>query len=328
MIGKFSLNAVLPTSILLTTLCGADALAFTLATQDLFIIDTVRIESGGMEIDLAPTLISNALSSPESTVLFAGGATFTSTSAFQGQVVDINNFILGNTTAIPGVLSFGGNQFFSILTSSDLDAQAETLGISDSVEIDLTTVFPTDVNVGNVGRMDYTMIQLGRPSDPSSESGLSPLEVAVSRSNEGLVFGPSLDNMTLAQIFDQPFVVSEGSKGWRYFGKGLSVAGQTAGGALGGAAVGSAIPALGTTAGAIIGGGAGLLIGLGDAIEKNNDGDDTPDPAPPTTLIPSPDKAEPVPEPLTIFGSLMALGGGALLKRKHSKGFKKAQSQT
>src|SRR4028118_309260 len=103
MIGKFALKAVLATSILLTTLVGADALAVTLGTQDLFIIDTLRIDSGGMEIDLAPTLISNALSSPESTVLFAGGATFTSTSAFPGQVVDIDNFILGNTSVIPGV---------------------------------------------------------------------------------------------------------------------------------------------------------------------------------------------------------------------------------
>lgn len=312
MIGKFSLIAVLPTSILLTTMIGADALAFTLGTQDLFIIDTVRIDSGGMEIDLAPTLISNALSSPESTVLFAGGATFTSTSAFPGKVVDINNVILGNTTAIPGVLSFGGNQFFSILTSSDLDAQAETLGISDSVELDLTTVFPTDVNVRNVGRMDYTMIQLGRPSDPSSESGLSPLEVAVSRSNEGLAFGPSIDNMTLAGIFDQPFVVSQGSKGWRYFGKGLIVAGTTGAGVL--------------TAGPW-GGVFGFLTSLGAAIERNNQGDDTPDPSPPPNLIPDPGPAV-VPEPLTIFGSLMGLGGGAWLKRKHSKGFKKAQSQT
>jgi hypothetical protein len=313
MIGKFSLKAVLPTSILLTTLCGADALAFTLGTQDLFIIDTVRIESGGMEIDLAPTLISNALSSPESTVLFAGGATFTSTSAFPGQVVDINNFILGNTTVIPGVLSFGGNQFFSILTSSDLDAQPETLGISDSVELDLTTVFPTDVNVGDVGRMDYTMIQLDRPSDPSSESGLSPLEVAVSRSNEGLAFGPSLDNMTLAGIFDQPFVVSQGSKKLKYFGKGLGVLGDTI---------------EGFSKGGVLGGVGAFFRSLSEAIEKNSKGDTTPDSPPPLALIPSPDKAQPIPEPLTIFGSLMGLGGGALLKRKHSKRFKKAQSQT
>ncbi|MEG4292455.1 PEP-CTERM sorting domain-containing protein [Microcoleus sp. C2C3] len=326
MIGKFSLNAVLPTSILLTTLCGADALAFTLATQDLFIIDTVRIASGGMEIDLAPTLISNALSSPESTVLFAGGATFTSTSAFPGKVVDINNVILGNTTVIPGVLSFGGNQFFSILTSSDLDALAETLGISDSVELDLTTVFPTDVNVGDVGRMDYTMIQLGSPSDPSSESGLSPLEVAVSRSNEGLVFGPSLDNMTLAEIFDQPFVVSQGSLNWKFIAKGLVVAGVTAKGALKGAAVGSTVPGLGTGIGAALGGGGSFLISSGAAVLANIKGDKTPDPKF-TTIIPDPGPAV-VPEPLTIFGSLMALGGGALLKRKHSKGFKKAQSQT
>lgn len=306
MIGKFSLNAVLPTSILLTTLVGADALAVTLGTQDLFIIDSVRIDSGGMEIDLAPTLIANALSSPESTVLFAGGATFTSTSAFPGKVVDIDNFILGNTSVIPGVLSSEGNQFFSILTSSDLDAQAETLGISDSVELDLTTVFPTDVNVGDVGQMGYTMIQLGRPSDPSSESGLSPLEVAVSRSNEGLVFGPSIDNMTLAAIFDQPFVVSQGSKNWRYVGKGLLVAGNTVTGSISG----------------FRGGLGALLSTLGEAIERNNDGDETPDP-PPTTLIPSPSQAQSVPEPLTMLASATALGFGAFFKRQHSKNQKK-----
>jgi hypothetical protein len=273
----------------------------------------MRIESGGMEIDLAPTLISNALNSPESTVLFAGGATFTSTSAFSGRVVDINNFILGNTTVIPGVLSFEGNQFFSILTSSDLDAQAETVGISDSVELDLTTVFPTDVNVGDVGRMDYTMIQLGSPPDPFSEFGLSPLEVAVSRSNEGLVFAPSIDNMTLTGIFDQPFVVSQGSKNLKYLAKGICV-GITASkcavlGGLEGGKLNPLGPGLSVAAGAIVGGSFGLVIGIDQAIYNNAKGDDTPDP---------------VPEPLTIFGSLMALGGGALLKRKHSKGFKKA----
>lgn len=317
---NLSFNTAFSIGMILTTLVTTDTLAVTFGTQDLFIIDSLRIDSGGMEIDITPTLISNSISSPESTVTFAGGATFTSTSIFQGQVIDINNFILGNTTVNSGILSFDGNQFFSLLVSSNIDAKAETLGISDSVEIDLTTVLPDDVNIGDIGQMDYALIQFTSPSNPSSEFNLSPLEVAVSRSNsnEGLVFGPSVDGSTLAQIFGQPFVVSEGSKGWRYFGKGLTVAGGTTIGSLTGAGIGSAIPGLGTTAGAIVGGAGGFLTSLGTAIVNNTDGDDTPDPQPPNDLIPDTSKAKKIPEATSIpsFLAFGTLGAASTLKRK------------
>lgn len=275
----------------LTAIFSGNAYAAQFATQDFFIINSVRVNSGGSDIELLPTLISTALASSTSSITFAGGATFTPTSAFQGKVIDNNLFALENTTIIPGVVSFAENQFFGLLTSSDLDIESETIGIGDSIEItDLTPFLPVDVNVGDVGRMDYTMVQLLTPSNPSIEFGLSPLDVAVSRSFSGLGLIPSLDNKTVAQVFNQPFVVSEGSKGWKYFGKGLFIIGTTAGGALGGGFAGSALPGVGTTAGALYGGGAALLASIGDSIVNNTDGDQTPDPNPPRNLIPKKNK--------------------------------------
>jgi archaellin len=166
------------------------ASAVTFTTQDLYIIDSININSGGSKIDLSPQLITDSLSSVEEVVTFVGGATFSSTNLYDSQAVDFNDTpqILSNTTVIPGVLSFGGNQFFSILASSDIDQKAETIGESDSIEVDLTTVFPSGVNIGDTGRISYSLLQFTRPADSSLEVGLSSLETAVFRSTQGLGF--------------------------------------------------------------------------------------------------------------------------------------------
>jgi len=330
----------------LTVIFSGNAYAAQFSTQDLFIINSVRVDSGGSETELVSTLISAALASSTSSVTYAGGATFTPTTAFQGKVIDIDLFALNNTTVIPGVVSFAGNQFFGILTSSDLDIESETMGISDSIEItDLTPFLPVDVNVGDVGSIDYTTVQLLAPSDPSIESGLSPLDISVSRSFSGLGVIPSLNNTTPAQVFHQPFTVSDGSKGLRYFGKGLFIAGSTGGGAFGGALAGSAVPALGTTAGGIVGGVLGFLTSVGDSIVNNADGDPTPDPPPENLtpkkgrcfrrgLAPKPENSQnrisqqsspiddciqvQIPEPSSSWGllALGTLGAASTLKRK------------
>jgi hypothetical protein len=84
---------------------------------------------------------------------------------------------------------------------------------------------------------------------------------------------PNAACIELAQVEDSNGTlghISVNSPGfWRWVGKGLMIVGATATGALGGAAIGTAVPGLGTAAGAIIGGGAGLATGVGGAIVAN-----------------------------------------------------------
>jgi hypothetical protein len=132
-----------------------------------------------------------------------------------------------------------------------------------------------------------------------------------------------LDGVSVAQVFDQPYVVAEGSSALRYFGKGLLTVGTTIGGTLAGAGVGSAVPGIGTVAGGIWGGIGGFSTGLGTSILANTEDDDTPnEPTPPDDLRPSESRA--VPEPFTILGTITALGFGFTFKRKVTKKHKKA----
>lgn len=317
---SFPIAVVLAISLLEGMTHASTAQAVTLGTQDLFIFDNPRVTSGGTEVNLTSNLISTALNSPGDSVTFHGGATFTSTTAFESFALDKDLFRLENITVTPGVLSYGGNQFFSALTSADLDIAPRNIGISDLVQFDLNSVFPTNVRIGDIGRFNSTFIQLLPPSNPASEAGLSSLQVAASRANQGLVQIPSLDNATPAQVFNQPFVVAEGSDGWRYFGKGLTVVGTTIKGALNGASTGSVVPAIGTTVGGIVGGFFGFFTSLIEAIDKNKA------PTQPSqviewetevaALIPSAGPPQAVPEPLTIFGTGTALGFGVLLKKR------------
>lgn len=84
---------------------------------------------------------------------------------------------------------------------------------------------------------------------------------------------PDAVPLELAQLEDTDGTLGEisfSSPGfWRFVGKGMMVVGSTAGGTLGGAAAGTVVPGLGTAAGAIIGGGAGLLSSVGTAIVLN-----------------------------------------------------------
>jgi hypothetical protein len=111
---------------------------------------------------------------------------------------------------------------------------------------DAIDLFSQRVNGGRIRFVGIDPNQLGDPDAP-------PVVLAQVEDTDG----------TLGKITVQ----SPGF--WRWVGKGLIVVGTTAGGTLGGAAAGTAIPGLGNVAGAVIGGGAGLLTGVGTAIVAN-----------------------------------------------------------
>ncbi|MCP4347258.1 MAG: hypothetical protein GY795_17235, partial [Desulfobacterales bacterium] len=257
------------------------------ATQDLFIFESIRINSEGREVELIDKIIAKALSQTEPRITFPGGAKFIPTSAIDGRALDIDNYSLHNTEVIPGILEVEGNYLFSVLTSSDLNIEAETIGISDALDIDLTTILPDDVKVGDIGMMDYTLIQFLPSEDPTVEHGLSPLQIAIERSKTKLQY-LSIDGSNLALVLDKQFIVASGSKRLRVFAK---YAGSIILGGFTGVGGGSIIPGIGSVLGGFIGIAAGISLAYG----TNSDGDETPENNNPSSPCPNPAPVYPSP---------------------------------
>jgi hypothetical protein len=74
------------------------------------------------------------------TVHFPNGVTFTPTTAASASISDQSGGIFKNTAVIPGVVSFNNSQAFSIFTSSDLSVSGQTIGLSDTLHIDVSRV--------------------------------------------------------------------------------------------------------------------------------------------------------------------------------------------
>jgi hypothetical protein len=336
-------------SILSTTLLWSNgAYAKILATQDFYFVDSIGVSASGSSQQLIDLVIANAQASSLATTFFPGGGAFTQTMAFgSGHAADANNFILGNTTVIPGIFSFSGKQVLSILVSSDIEQINKTLGTSGVLDLDFSSIYPSSVAVGDGGVMNYSMIQLLKPTDTSIENGLSDLEIAVSRASQGLVVYPSIDNTNLLYAEEMPYIVSEGSRGWRYFGKFLQVcgagltgvvtggcAGATVGAGVGAVAGGvptggvGALPGAATGAiaggvvGGVLGGAGGTFSKAGDVIVENNkENDDGPKPPTTTQLtppsgLPSPGELKQVPGPLPILGAAAAFGWSRKLRKR------------
>jgi hypothetical protein len=284
-------------------LCGPLS-AGVITTQDLFVVGDIQMNTSGGLVDLTAAAIARAQSQPGPSVTFVGGAVFVSSNALHGEAGNENLVYLGNTSVIPGVLTYGSDSFFSILVSSDVSTEPESVGFGGVVQIDFSDLYPAGVNVGDVGVMDYTFLQFLKPGDPATEAGLTDLQIAGQRASLGLIQMPSMSGTTLTEVYDSPFVVAQGSKGWRYFGKVLVVVGTTAGGAIGGATAGSVAPAIGTVIGGVGGGVAGFLTSLGGVIIENNKDDATPDRSPGTQPASG---ALTTPEPGTLGLCLAAL---------------------
>lgn len=330
--------------------CADSAYAAVYATQDFYFIDSIGVSYGGFSHQLIDQAISAAIGSPVgASTIFPGGGLFTQTTAFGlGLAGDANNFILENTTVIPGIFSYGGMNVLSILVSSDITKSNLTLGTSGVVQLDFSSLYPAGVQVGDGGAMNYSMIQLIKPADTTAEVNLSELEVAVARTGLGLVAYPTIDNVNLLYGEQLPFIVSSGSKGWRYFGKFLQVCGATVTGAVTGGCAGGAVGAAagavvggvptggvgaapGAVTGAVVGGviggvGGGVGGGLskaGDVIVENNKDNDTNPQSPPKTSSLTPASGVPssgtlynVPGPLPIFGTAAAFGYSRKLRKR------------
>ena len=325
-------------------LAHSQAKAGTIATQDLFLIDSIAVDSNGAPVQLIDLVLAQALSSSKGTFTFPGGGIFTETSAFRALATDPNAVILGNTSVLPGVFSSNRSSALAVLVSSDVSSGGPTLGSSGLVELDFSSVFPSDVNVGESGVFNYSMLQFLRPADVSGEIGMSPLSVAISRANNSAAFIPSIDGINPLYGEEMPFVVADGSKGWRIFGKFLIVCGATITGAGAGACAGAQ---LGTTPGAVVGGvagggvgaapgaavgagtgavigavvgGTGALLGSAGAVILENNKDNPVDSAtrsiPDPSGVPTSTKAVPVPAPIPLFGVCAAFSFSRKIRRK------------
>ncbi len=238
-----------------------------LSRQDLFVIDSARLDSESGEVDLVPDLISSVMADPGEAITFPSGATFTPTDAIDSDAVDAEGTPYENTSVIPGVFSFQGEDSFGVLISSDLSQSTETLDETDFFNIDVTDLVPEGTEVGDVGEMDYSRYQFTQPLDATAEMGLSVLDTAVTRAERGEFFVPSLDNENTLMVIGQPFDIVDGSfdLSGSFGDKVGSAMTNAVGGAAAGATAGSLVPGLGTTAGAVggavIGGVGGYLKG-------------------------------------------------------------------
>jgi hypothetical protein len=338
-------SVILSGSLTLMSAMLTPVLAVTIGTQDFIIFESIKIDTGNGITDISPELISTALGSPKESVIFPGGGVFTSTDKFPGLATNENLVISDNTNVTTGIYSFDGNTYLASLISSDISKTPRNFGLSDLIQFDIASAFP-NLKVGETGTLNALNFLFTIPSDTSEETGLTPLEVAVSRTKKGKLVSISQDNSTLLQVYNLPFTIAEGnsftvvqtnpftsqtnsfiSNGspMRLFGKGLMIVGDTILGAVGGAAVGGFfVPAVGAIPGSLAGGAGGLLASAGNAIvEDTKDAPETPKEPPTTPLQPPSSRAiltpKAVPEPLTMLGAATAVGFGASFKRRLAK---------
>lgn len=326
-------------------------LAATIGTQDFIIFESIKIDTGNGITDISPELISTALGSPKESVIFPGGGVFTSTDKFPGLATNENLVISDNTNVTTGIYSFDGNTYLSSLISSDISKTPRNFGLSDLIQFDIASAVP-NLKAGETGTLNASNFLFTIPSDTSEETGLTPLEVAVSRAKKGEFAFVSQDNSTLSQVNNLPFTIAEGNSftvvqtnpftsqtnsltsfdisALRLFGKGLMIVGYTGAGALGGAALGTVaipVPLIGSITGAKAGAITAFAVTSGQAIvDDTENAPETPKEPPTTPLQPPSSRAiltpKAVPEPLTMLGAATAVGFGTAFKRRLVKATK------
>ncbi len=264
----------------------------TIGTQDIWIYDSFRVlDEAGTPTDVTDEILTEAESSLGPPVSLNGGFTFQEALTIKGRVVDENDELLPSITMNFGVLSNASSKAIIGISSPDLDQEVVNLDEDDFVDIDVS--FLANVDVGDTVEMDYGFAQTLAPDDPSTEDGLTQLEIFAQRWNAGnLQFtGVEIEGeLQLAEIFNQEATIIEGSNFWRYVGKGLVVTAGIGAGVLG---VVLAVPSGGTSllvAGGVIG---GLASGGAMLVENNPQETPTPTPTPAATPTPTPTPTPP-----------------------------------
>jgi hypothetical protein len=281
--------------------------AASVGLQDVYFFDSFVNPEG---IDITSNIIDTALAGSTSTSFnLANGATFRPTSAITGTALDFNTGEIRNNVLVDvGVVSVNGNRLLTAIASTNLEQNSNTpIGTEFLVNLNLTNV--PQATLGSGATVDYSFLQT---FSIDGESTVNTSETFADRINAGSFlallnldsgFESSLNNFT--RVENVPITTVEGSTFWRYVGKCGVVVGGTIGGACGGAAVGAVtVPVIGSVPGTVIGGIGGFSGSAGLMAVLNN----------------QPNPPKPVPEPITILGSGVALGFGVFLKlRKHKK---------
>jgi hypothetical protein len=295
--------------LLFTTACGGSSndpptsTGRGVGTQDIYVFEYLyRFDDAGEPVNLTDQVLSEANSSLGTSLSLNTGFTFREAQSIEGYAVDENGDKKTNITMNFGIISDDTNQRFVAIASADLEKENSNLDIDDNIVVDLT--FIEELEIGETTAMDYIFAQTIPPDDPSTEEGMTYLEIFSNRWNNPrqLVFlGVEIDDeLFMAEIFGQEATIVEGSTGWQWASKGFKTAGNvikegatgmlaggaagvTIGGAVGGllgsgtgpgalgtAAVGAGFGAIG---GCVIGGWAGVIsatfCGISDAIDNN-----------------------------------------------------------
>ena len=189
--------------------------------------------------------------------------------------LDYWNRIIRSIEVEVGVVLTANKRYMGILISPDIRLAQRNFNFSDVVEIDLTDILPTDIDIGQIGRISYCIIQLLPYDDFEYQDIRSNLDIAINRIREGSFYVTKNRDDTINQIIQLPYVIAKGSKRARWWGKGIFAPGLNIKSELKYSITGKAKLDVQIVLESVVSITGGHFIGRGLQMITNSEGDDT-----------------------------------------------------